>query len=148
LTGALTLNDGGVNGSVFIFQIGSTLTTASASSVLLTGGGTGDSIFWEIGSSATLGTTTAFEGNILAETSITLNTGATITCGSALAHTGAVTMDTNTISIGCAGPLVGGASPLPLPPGPPTTFGVPEPSTILLFGLGFAGLGFGRRKKS
>ena len=96
LTGTLHLDDSANPNARFVFQIGSTLTTASASSVVLTGG-PDDNVFWQVGSSATLGTSTAFEGNILALTSITLNTDASIGCGSALARNGAVTLDTNFI---------------------------------------------------
>jgi hypothetical protein len=96
LTGTLRLDNSTNPNAVFVFQIGSTLTTASSSSVILTGG-PDDNVFWEIGSSATLGTSTAFEGNILALTSITLDTRASIGCGSALARNGAVTLDTNFI---------------------------------------------------
>ncbi len=99
LTGVLTLDAQGNSAAVFIFQIGSTLTTASNSSVTTINGGTGCNIWWQVGSSATLGTTTAFEGNILALTSITLNTTATILPGRALARNGAVTLDTNTIDM-------------------------------------------------
>lgn len=98
LTGTLTLNALGNPNAVFIFNIGTTLTTASASTVRVIGGGNGDNVYWRVGTSATIGTTTAFVGDILALTSITLNTGATITCGSALARNGAVTLDTNTIT--------------------------------------------------
>ncbi len=100
LTGKLTLNDLGNPNAVFVFQIGSTLTTASSSSVVFTSG-LDKNVFWQVGSSATLGTTTAFTGNIMALTSITLNTGATIGCGSALAINGAVTLDNNVIGGGC-----------------------------------------------
>ena len=99
LTGTLTLNGLGNPNAVFIFNIGSTLTTASASIVSLINSAQGGNVFFVVGSSATLGTTTSFIGNILAQTSITLNTGATLICGRALARTGAVTLDTNTISI-------------------------------------------------
>jgi type VI secretion system secreted protein VgrG len=102
LTGTLTLNFEGNPNSVFVFQIGSTLTTASNSVVKLINPGNATSyanVYWEVGSSATLGTATTFVGNILASTSITLNTGAQITCGRALAITGAVSMDANTVSI-------------------------------------------------
>jgi outer membrane autotransporter protein len=99
LTGTLTLNGLGNPNSVFIFNIGSTLTTASASTVALINSAQGGDVFWRIGSSATLGTTTAFAGDILALTSITLNTGAGITCGAAWARNGAVTLDTNTITL-------------------------------------------------
>jgi uncharacterized protein with beta-barrel porin domain len=98
LTGTLTLNSLGNPNAVFIFNIGSTLTTGSSSSVNVIGGGLGSNVYWRVGSSATLGTTTSFIGDILALTSITLDTGADITCGSALARNGAVTLDTNTIS--------------------------------------------------
>jgi ice-binding like protein len=96
LTGTLHLDDSANPNARFVFQIGSTLTTASASSVVFVGG-PDDNVFWQVGSSATLGTSTAFEGNILALTSISLNTDASIGCGSALARNGAVTLDTNFI---------------------------------------------------
>lgn len=101
LTGTLTLDGSGP----FIFKIGSTLTTASNSFVLVISGGqtcTGSNVFWAVGSSTTLGTGTQFVGNILAVASITLTTSANVS-GSALALTGAVTMDTNNVSV-CTGP--------------------------------------------
>lgn len=98
LTGTLTLNAEGNAGAVFIFKMGSTLTTASASSVVLTNGGSLSNVFWQVGSSATLGTGTSFGGNILALASITMTTGASLT-GRALALTAAVTLDTNNISV-------------------------------------------------
>ncbi|WP_417310815.1 ice-binding family protein [Devosia sp.] len=97
LTGTLTL-DGGPD-DIFIFQIGSSLTTASASSIVLTGTVDPSNVFFVVGSSATLGSSSAFVGQILAQTSITLNTTASIDCGAALAQTGAVTLDTNVINI-------------------------------------------------
>src|ERR1700722_10072237 len=113
LTGNLTLNGLGNPNSVFIFNIGSTLTTASASTVSLINAAQGENVFWKVGSSATLGTTTLFTGDILAQASVTLNTGADITCGAAWARTGAVTLDTNTISI-CT--LLAGPGGTPLGP--------------------------------
>lgn len=112
LNGTIQLDAGGIDGGVWIFQIGTDLTTASASAVELInpGGNLGSDVgvYWVLGTSdtpglgsATLGTGTAFEGNILALTSITLNTGATIYNGRALARNGAVTLDTNTISNIC-----------------------------------------------
>jgi hypothetical protein len=102
LTGALTLNAGGNPNAVFVFQAGSTLTTASGSSVNLTNGAQACNVFWQVGSSATLGTGSAFRGTIMALTSITLTTGATVE-GRVLARNGAVTLDTNTITRpGCA----------------------------------------------
>jgi type VI secretion system secreted protein VgrG len=102
LTGTLTLDFTGKNQDI-VFQIGSTLTTAGASKVIINGAGPTDGVFFDVGSSATLGTTTSFEGNILANTSITLDTGATILCGRAFALNGAVTMDTNKVSDNCEG---------------------------------------------
>ena len=67
--------------ATFIFKIGSTLTTASGSSVAMINGGNPCGVVWQIGSSATLGTTTSFVGNLIALTSITLNTGANIIGG-------------------------------------------------------------------
>jgi LPXTG-motif cell wall-anchored protein len=105
LTGPLTLNAQGNANAVFIFQIGSTLTTASGASVLLINSASACNVFWQVGSSATLGTTTSFLGNILALTSISLGNGATLSPGRALARNGAVTMNTNTVSAGvCAAP--------------------------------------------
>jgi len=98
LTGTLTLDAEGSNDAVFIFQIGSTLTTATNSSVNVVNGGNICNVWWQVASSATLGTTTSFGGNILAQASITLVTGATLS-GRALAQTGAVTMDSNVIGL-------------------------------------------------
>jgi hypothetical protein len=94
LTGTLTLDAGGNPNAVWVFQIGSTLTTASNSSVVLINDADSCNVFWQVGSSATIGTDTSFAGNILALTSITLTTGA-ITSGRALAQNGAVTLDSN-----------------------------------------------------
>ena len=99
LTGTLTLNAQGNSAAVFIFQVGSTLTTASDASVSVINGGSSCNIFWQVGSSASLGTTTSFAGSILALTSISTGTGATV-AGSVMAQTGAVTMDSNSVG-GC-----------------------------------------------
>jgi hypothetical protein len=99
ITGTLTLNGGGNPGASWVFQIGSTLTTAAGNSVVaLTNGASPANVFWIVGSSATLGTNTTFKGNILAQASITATTGANIT-GRLLARTAAVTLDTNTIIV-------------------------------------------------
>ena len=98
LNGTLTLNAQGNANALFIFEIGTTLTTASSAAVSVINGGANDGVYWQVGSSATLGTSTAFAGNILANQSITLDTSATILCGRAIALNKAVTMDTNTIS--------------------------------------------------
>ncbi|HEY0792205.1 MAG TPA: ice-binding family protein [Chthoniobacterales bacterium] len=99
LTGTLSLNTVNDPNGTFIFQVGSTLTTASNSTVTLLGGtGADANIFWQVGSSATIGPGSVFSGNILAHTSITLNSGAEVAAGKALALNGAVTMDTNYVN--------------------------------------------------
>ena len=94
LTGSLTLSGNGV----FIFRIGSTLTTASNSVVLLRNGAQACAVYWQVGSSATLGSATRFQGNLMALTSITMVTGANILKGRALARNGALTLDSNRIT--------------------------------------------------
>src|SRR4029077_4901225 len=79
LNATLTLNDGGDPNAIFIFQIGTTLTTASSSQVLMSGGGRGTNVFWQVGSSATIGTSTPFRGHIIANPSITFTTSASTT---------------------------------------------------------------------
>lgn len=105
LTGDLTLDAQGDAGAVFIFQAGSTLTTAPDSSVILVNGADACNVFWQIGSSATLDTDTTFVGTIMAQASITARTRATI-AGRLLARTGAVTLDTNSVTRpSCAAPV-------------------------------------------
>lgn len=115
LTGTLTLDGQGDPNAVFIFQIGSTLTTASASNILFINGAQACNVFWQVGSSATLGTTTDFAGTIMALASITLNTGATVD-GRVLARNGAVTLDSNEITVCALCPLIT-VSPSTLPVG-------------------------------
>jgi hypothetical protein len=98
LTGTLTLDAAGNAGAKWIFQIGSTLTTASSSSIVVINGGSAGNVYWQVGSSATLGTTTAFKGTIIAQASITATTSAVIN-GGLIALTGAVTLDTNTVTV-------------------------------------------------
>ncbi len=102
LTGTLTLDAQGNPDAVFLFKIASTLTTATGSSVVVINGGSNCRVFWQVGSSATLGTGTSFVGNVLALTSITLTTGAN-TSGRVLARNGAVTLDGNDVTV-CPGP--------------------------------------------
>ncbi|MEU0394267.1 ice-binding family protein [Streptomyces sp. NPDC006208] len=97
LTGTLTLDAQGNSNAVWVFQVGSTLTTASNSSVSLINGASPCNVFWQIGSSATLGTGTTFVGTIMAKAAITVATGASID-GRALAEVEAVTLDTNRIT--------------------------------------------------
>jgi hypothetical protein len=97
LTGPLVLDGAGDPNSVFIFQTDSTLTTGSASTVTLINGALECNVFWQVGSSATLGTGSVFTGNILALTSIAVTTGVTVH-GRALARNGEVTLDTDTFT--------------------------------------------------
>jgi uncharacterized repeat protein (TIGR01451 family) len=124
--GTLTLDGLGNTNAVWIFKMGSTLTTISGASVVLINGAQQSNIFWQVGSSATLGTTTLFKGTIIALVSITLNTSASVS-GRVLARTGAVTLDSNTVvapqpSISIAksvfvhsDPFNGGANPKAIP---------------------------------
>ena len=145
LTGPLTLNALGNPSSVWVFRIGSTLTTASGSSVGFINGGNQCAVQWRVGSSATLGTTTSFVGNILAQASITLNTNASLT-GRALARTGAVTLDGNNVAAFTACGTGGGATGAPPPfpaagvPTLPQTFGV-------VLALGLTALGYFRLRR-
>jgi hypothetical protein len=95
-SGDLTFDAQGDANATFIIQIATTLTTTSGRKVILSGGALASNIFWQVGSSATFGTTSVFKGSVLAMQSITLNTGATVD-GKVLARTGSVTMAGNTI---------------------------------------------------
>lgn len=152
LTGTLTLDAQNLPNALFVFQIGSTLTTASASVVNIINGNAGTGVFWQVGSSATLGTGSNFAGNIIALASITLTTNVNILCGRAIALNGAVTMDTNKVSNSCStggGNYGTGRSDF----GSNAFSGdamaaIPEPGTVgLLFsGLGLVALGSLRRR--
>jgi hypothetical protein len=162
MTGQLNLNAQGLANQTFIFQIGSTLTTASgpgSAVVNIINPGSNDALYWVVGSAATIGTYTHFEGNILSLAQIALQTGATIGCGRALNQTpGPVTMDTNTISIGCSGVtgettsggLTGGGTTLivPTPGGGTTGLTVPEPGTFALLSSGLLAMVFLTFRKS
>ena len=110
LTGELVLDAEGNRSAIFVFKIGSTLTTGSGSSVRMLNGGSQCNVFWQVGSSATLGTGTAFAGNIIALTSITLNTGASVN-GKAVARNGAVTLDSNYVSGSCSSAPISSPTP-------------------------------------
>ena len=117
LTGTLTLDAQGNANAVWVFRMSSTLITSSGSVVSVINGGNACAVQWQVSSSATIGSGTTFVGNILALTSIAMNTGANLT-GRALARNGAVTLDTNNISFGACGAGGGpGGVPPPFPPG-------------------------------
>lgn len=130
LTGILTLNAQNDPNAVWIFKMGSTLTTASGSSVVFNNGGSGPgcNVFWKVGTSATLGTTTAFVGTIIADHDITLTTGATVN-GRVLAlgasADGAVTLATNTIT-----PVVCASTPTPTPTASSTASSIASPLSL------------------
>ena len=133
LTGPLTLNAQGDPDAQFVFEIASTLTTASASSVVLMNGANPCQVFWQVGSSATIGTTTAFQGNVLALSSISLKNGATVV-GRMLARNGAVTLINNVLNAAVCGAATttpvtpgtpGGVPGTPGTPGTPSTPGTP-----------------------
>jgi hypothetical protein len=95
-SGDLTLDAQGDPNAVFIFQMASTLTTTPGRQIILSGGAQSTNVFWQVGTSATLGSTSSFQGTIMANQAITMNTGATLN-GRVLARIAAVTLDSNTI---------------------------------------------------
>jgi hypothetical protein len=142
--GALSLADNGVltlagsASSVWVFQASSTLILGSASRIVVTGGANSCNVFWNVGSSATLGTTSQFVGTILAKESITANTGATI-AGRLFANTAAVTLDTNVVTVptdcAAAGTVDTTDSPAFTSGTPPTaTVGTPYTFTVTTTG--------------
>jgi hypothetical protein len=157
LTGTLTLTDHGVAGSIFVFQMSSTLITSPGSMINVAGLSPSDQVFWVVGSTATLGDNTAFDGNILALTSIFFDPGATDLCGRALARNGEVTfagqdatskIENQVDSTDCTGNLAGsnGLNGITAAGGGGGGTSVPEPGTweLLLAGalsiLCFSGL--------
>jgi len=146
LTGTLRLE--GTAASVWVFQAADTLTTASSSNIVITGGATSCNVFWQVGSSATFGTGTAFAGTVMAQQSITATTGATF-AGRLLALNGAVTLDTNVITrpSGCevTSPAITSTAPTGATAGTPYSFtvvasGTPTPTYAITAGALPAGL--------
>jgi hypothetical protein len=131
--GTLTLDALGNPNAVFVFLVGSAVTANSGSRIVLANGASACNVFWQVTSSATLGTTVSFAGNILALQSITMNTGASLT-GRALARNAAVTLDTNTIGAAvCGAPVTPVPVPITTPPTVPITAppGTPIPVPTL-----------------
>ncbi len=131
LHGILTLDGQGLKNPTFIFQIGSTLTTGTGAAVVLINGAAGCGVFWAVGSSATIGTATSLQGNLMALVSITMNTGAMIGVGGgrnggrAFAQNGAITLDTNKIFA-----PVGTCSSAPTPTPTPRPVATPRPTPV------------------
>lgn len=130
LSGTLTLDGQGDPNSVFIVQVASTLITASASAVNVINGAQACHVYWQVGSSATLGTASSFKGTILALTSVTVTTGA-IVQGRALARNGQVTLDNNTFTSAACDAAVTPttAAPVPITTAPTATTAPPVTST-------------------
>jgi type VI secretion system secreted protein VgrG len=144
LNGTLTLDFQSNPDAQFVFQVGTSLVTGSGATVDVINGTASDGIFWQVGSSATLGSSTTFAGSILALSSVTMVTSAKIECGRAFAQTGAVTLDSNVISGDCTINDFGSGR---------SDFGsagfsasanialvTPEPGTFLLLGISLAGV--------
>jgi hypothetical protein len=132
LTGTLILDAQGSCDSLFVFQTGSTLTTSVASEVIVinnpcaTNCRGGGNVFWQVGSSATIGTGSQFVGNIVANTSVTLNFGASV-AGSVFGLIGAVTLDSNNVSA-CGANIPPTPTPTPTPTPGPTATPTPTPT--------------------
>ncbi len=122
LTGTLTLDGDGQIAPLFVFQIGSSLTTADLSSIVTTNGADFSNVYFQVGSSATLGVGSSFQGTLIAFTSDTLNTGATVN-GQVIALNGAVTLDSNIVV-------------------------VPEPGSLLLLGVSLVAMTTRRKRQA
>ena len=161
MNGVLTLAGGSNLAPLWIFQIGTGLTTDTGSSVAVTGtGAAAAGIYWEVGSQATLGVNTEFQGNILAGSAVVFDVGAQDTCGRAFADTsvtfagdnpaaqgGRANVVSNTCTQSTSGFNGGVISPGgSVIPGPPVA--TPEPGTLVLLSSGLFGMVFLTFRKS
>jgi len=155
LTGTLTLNGLGNADALWVFLVGSSLTTASSSVVNVTNTGAGAGVFWVMGASASLGSNSTFAGNILANQSITLDPNVSLGCGRLLTPVASVTLaGQDTVGTGCSGILAdsgglsGGGVIVTGPGGGPVVTPIPEPEIYAMMAAGLGVLGWvGRRKK-
>jgi type VI secretion system secreted protein VgrG len=147
LTGTLILDAQNMANALFVFQIGTTLTTASASAVNVINGSADTGIFFGVGTSAVLGAGSTFAGNLIAADSITFNAAASLLCGRALAVNGAVTLDTNLLSNDCAAGVTHSDFGSNGFAGIAAIQDVPEPATMLLLPPGLAALAGARRRR-
>jgi type VI secretion system secreted protein VgrG len=151
LTGTLLLDAQHDSNALFVFQIGTSLTTAADSAVAVINGGADTGVFFDVGTSAVLGTGSQFVGNLIANESITMNTSASLLCGRAVALNGAVTLDSNMLSNDCTANSLGTASndfDSQGFAGVASVTNVPEPASVLMTVAGLGVIAAIRRRRA